>query len=129
MYGHSFCHSAVQSFKVSARIQRGWGQDLPSGRQPSLIFPTASRTAQLVLNNFTYVAVLSGMSFIVTLLGKISVTALCTFVAFLWLEFDKGFQFGGERELNSIWLPLLVRVTRPPSPANTCPVSRYKGAI
>lgn len=77
MYGHSFCHSAIESFK-------------------------------LVLNNFTYVAILSSMSFVVSLLGKVSVTALCTLVAFAWLEFDKGFQYGGDRALNSIWLPLLL---------------------
>lgn len=68
---------------------------------------------QLVLSNFTYVGVLSGMSFVVTLLGKVSVTALCTFVAFAWLEFDKSFQYGGGRELNSIWLPLLVGIRLP----------------
>ena len=73
------------------------------------VFITSAYYAmKLIKRNFVRIGTMNVISEFVVMLGKVFVTAFCVTTLYLWLDFAPEFQHGGERELSSQWLPLLI---------------------
>lgn len=63
---------------------------------------------KLIISNFGLFSVLSVLASLVTFLGKILLSVASAWVAWYWIDSTESYKAGGENELTSSWLPVLV---------------------
>ena len=72
-------------------------------------FCRSARSVFLLLFRYTaLLAIVNAVTEVIMFLGKVSVTLLCGYLAYLFLDNLTEFAPGGKRELTGTWVPVLV---------------------